>query len=240
MTRQIFTASLALLVFQSPVRAEEAGPKSSWTGEVSLTASNTTGNTETTDVGLGLKLQNESDRWRHEVTASADYGEGSGTKNKQRWQLGYQLGYGLGERTYIYGNADYFDDDFGAFVSGYFVGGGVGYKLVLPDPVSWSVEGGAGFRSEEDSLGDNADELAVRGSSDFDYAINENVSLYNNTEFVWSNRNTHIWSDVGVTAQLMGNLSARLSFRIDHRTDVPVNTENTDTALRGGVVYTIG
>ncbi len=235
MFKKLALAALAVFAFQSNALAQDG-----WAGEASLTASNTTGNTETTDVGLGLKLAKEADVWRHKFDAIADFGEVSGTSTKERYALGYQIDRDLNERTYVYGNADYFNDKFGAFVEGYFVGGGLGYKAILPEPMSWNLEGGLGFRSQEDTLDVSNDELAARGFSDFDYALNDNVSLYNDTEIIWSDSDTYIWNDVGITAQLMGNLAARLSFRVDHHTDVPVGTEKTDTALRGGIVYTIG
>ena len=38
-----------------------------WVGEGSLTGSRTTGNTETTDIGLGAKLEKDTDTWNHKL-----------------------------------------------------------------------------------------------------------------------------------------------------------------------------
>lgn len=218
-----------------------AGIADGWAGEAALTGSKTTGNTETTDVGLGLNLVKTGDVWRHKFKASADYGEASDVKNKQRFVLGYQIDRDITDRLYGYANADYFQDDFGAFETGYFAGGGLGYKLVLPDPLKWDIEGGLGYRSQKTqgplSLTEN--ELAFRGASNIDYIFNDNVSVYNNTEIFSSSSDTYIWNETGITAQLMGNLAARASFRIDNHSNVPVGTEKTDTITRVGVVYTI-
>lgn len=224
------------------------GDGDGWTGEASLTGSKTTGNTETTDVGLGLKLKNENGLWRHKFKANADYGEASGENNKQRFALGYQVDRDINERLYVYGNADYYQDDFGAFKSGYFVGGGAGYKVILPEPINWNLEGGPGYRSQKSRLVLNnptglpsirENEFAVRGFSDFDWQINEQVSFYNDTEIIWSDSDTYIWNEVGLTANLIGNLAARASFRIDNHSDVPAGREKTDTITRFGVVYTM-
>ena len=223
-----------------------------WSGEASLTAANTTGNTETTDIGVGLKLAKEDGLWRHKLDAIVDYGEVDGNENRNRWSLGYQIDRDLNERTYVYANADVYQDEFGAFENGYFLGTGFGYKVILPDPTSWNVEGGAGYRVQEardyvdTSVSPNVwinpeaeKEIALRGFSDFDYALNENVSFYNDTEVIWSESDKYLWNEVGLTAQLMGNLAARASFRVDHHTDVPPGTKKTDTITRFGVVYTI-
>ncbi len=218
-----------------------AGVTDGWSGEVALTGSQTTGNTDTTDVGLALNLVKSGDVWRHKFKASADYGRASGVDNKQRFVLGYQIDRDITDRLYGYANADYFQDDFGAFETGYFVGGGLGYKLVLPEPLKWDVEAGLGYRNQETQspLSVTTNELAFRGASNIDYIFNENVSFYNNSEILSSSSDTYLWNETGITAQLMGNLAARASFRVDHHTDVPVGTEKTDTITRVGVVYTL-
>jgi len=128
----------------------------------------------------------------------------------------------------------------------------VGYKAILPEPLSWNLESGLGYRSQKSRIVDNdiltnplglasdrENELAIRGFSDLDWVLNENVSAYNDTEIIWSSSDTYIWNEVGITATLAGNLAARASFRIDTHSDVPVGTEKTDTITRFGIVYTM-
>lgn len=215
-----------------------------WSGEASLTGSQTTGNTETTDVGLGLKLAKDGDVWRHKFNASADYGRAAGSTNKQRFVLGYQIDRDISERLYAYANANYFNDDFGAFEDGYFLGTGLGYEVILPAPIGWNIEAGLGYRSQTaQSLagiaGPTTNELAGRLGSDFDWTLNDNVSLYNDSELVYSKSDTNIWNEFGLTATLTGRLAARASFRVDHHTDVPLGREKTDTIIRFGLVYTM-
>lgn len=223
-----------------------------WSGEASLAGSKTTGNTDTTDLGLGLKLQKETDQWRHKFKALADVGKVSGDTNKKNYSLGYQIDRDVNERLYVYGNADYFSDDFGPFKQGYFLGTGLGYKAVLPEPLSWNLESGLGYRSQKSRILDNdiltnplgltsdrENELALRAFSDLDYKLNDNVSAYNDTEIIYSKSDTYIWNETGLTATLAGNLAARASFRIDTHSDVPVGTEKTDTITRFGIVYTM-
>ncbi len=251
MLKQLSIATAISLAFAGTSFAQ-TGMLDGWTGEASLTGGKTTGNTETEDLSLGLKVEKEDDKWRHKFNALVDYGKVSGSKNKQRWALGYQIDRDISERAYVYANADYYQDRFGAYKDGYFIGTGLGYKVILPDPVSWNLEGGAGYRSQKSRdvtdtsvtpnlwvMSDRTNELALRGFSDFDYALNENVSLYNDTEIIWSDSDTYIWNEIGLSAQLMGNLAARISYRVDHHSDVPAGTEKTDTAARFGVVYTI-
>ncbi len=238
----------------APTFAQGAGD--GWTGEASLTGSKTTGNTETTDLGLGLLLNKEGANWSHSFNASADFGRAAGETNKERYVLGYQIDRNFTDRLYGFGTGDYYRDEFGAFEEGYFFGAGLGYKLVLPAPLGWDVEAGVGYRSQLPSAPDGLtmmelaaletagdldrqNEVALRGGSKLTYDFNDAVSLYNNSEVTWSKSNTYLWNELGLTANLMGNLAARASFRVDHNTDVLPGREKTDTITRFGVVYTM-
>ncbi len=233
MKRSFLLALLSATLLTSPALANNV------TGEASLTGSKTTGNTDTTDIGLGLKLALDQDVWRHKFSASVDFGEAAGVQTRERYLAAYQIERDVSDRLFVYGNGDVFFDDFGAFTEGYFVGGGLGYKAILPDPIGWNLTAGLGFRSQEDALGIAEEELAFRAGSDFDWALNENVSLYNDSELVTASSNTYIWNEIGLTANLMGNLAARASFRVDYNSDAPVGSVSTDTITRFGIVYTI-
>lgn len=247
------------LMTAAPVSAQSTGVLAGWSGEASLSGSKTTGNTDTTDLGLSLNLQKESDKWRHTFNASADFGEVDDVQNKKRFTLGYQIDRDLTDRLYVYGNADWFSDDFGAFDTGYFIGTGLGYKLFQPAPLGWDVEAGVGYRSQSprelnvpgeitqvafdarDLAGDfdSQNEIAARGASKITYDFNDAVSLYNNSEVIWSKSDTYLWNEIGLTANLAGNLAARASYRVDHHTDVIAPTKKTDTITRFGIVYTM-
>lgn len=241
MKKQLLLAAAFLAASTGTAHAQFKNILDGWSGEASLSGSKTTGNTDTTDIGLALKLQKEDGPWRHKFKALADRGEADGINNKKRYNLGYQIDRDFNDRLYGYANADYFSDDFGAFQEGYFVGGGLGYKVILPEPVSWNVEGGLGYRSQEEqgALGEENAELAARAFSDFDYIFNENVSFYNDTEIIYSSSDTYIWNETGITATLAGNLAARASFRVDTHSDVAAGREKTDTITRFGIVYTM-
>ena len=170
-----------------PAQAQ-TGLLQGWNGEASLSGSVTTGNTETTDIGFGLKLAKETETWRHKFNALGDLGRANGDVNRRRYEIGYQIDRDLNERLYVYGNGDYFSDDFGAFQEGYFLGAGAGYKAIVTEPITWNLEGGAGFRSQETQgpIAPNflpvpvtESEVALRAFSDFDYKLNDNVSFYN-------------------------------------------------------------
>jgi len=247
--KKIILLTTSLMLGSFGTAHAQTGLLSGWSGEASANGSRTTGNTDTLDFGLGLKLQKEAGPWTHKFKANADFGEVDNVSTRERFDLGYQIDRDINDRLYVFGNADYYSDEFGAFQDGYFVGGGLGYKVITPEPIGWALEGGAGFRSQQEQdvfvlptgiiEGDRANEFALRGKSDFDYKLNENVALYNDTEIIWSSSDTYIWNEVGLTAQLIGNLAAKASYRVDYHSNPPVGAVGTDTISRIGVVYTL-
>jgi len=217
-------------------------------GEVSLNGSITTGNTDTTNGGFGLKLSTASNGWRHAFKSSANYGRANGKTNKSRYSLGYQLDRDIGEKYYFFGNADYFSHDFGAFKQGHFVGAGFGFRALNKQPTKLRLESGLGYRSQKSRLKDNdpsglgsrtEEEVAARLFSDFDHKFNDNVSFQNDTELLYSSSDTFLKNEVALKSKIWSNLSIRASFRIETHTDVPEGREKTDTISRIGVVYTM-
>lgn len=237
LTMVVFIATTFLT---NSVSAAEATP-TGWDGEVSLTASQTSGNTNTTDVGFGLKLERVGDKWEHKFNSLVDYGRANGVANNRLFEIGYQLNRKISERVFTYANVDYFNDEFGAFEEGYFIGVGGGYKVLTSETMQWGVEAGAGYRSQttQGPLSFTENEIAFRGASDFDYKINEAVSLYNNTEILSSSSDTYIWNEIGLSSKISGALSARFSFRVDYHTNAPFGTNDTDTITRFGIVYSL-
>ena len=230
-----------------------------WAGEASLSGARTTGNTDTTDVGLAIRLKKETNKWRHNFYGTADFGENDDETIKERYTVGYKLDRDITDRLYTWGNVDYFQDTFGPFENGYFLGTGLGYKVIEPSPTGWDLEAGVGFKSQSpqeldvpdditqadfdiadaDGDFDRTNEFAVRGASFFTHDFNDSVSFYNNSEVIYSSSDTYLWNEAGITAALFGNLSARASYRVDHHTDVLPGIEKTDTITRVGVVYTL-
>lgn len=215
-----------------------------WSGEASLSGSRTTGNTNSTDIGIAISLEKQTGVWKSKFDTTYDFGTANAVNNKKRWLIGYQIDRQLNDQLYVYGNANYFSDDFGPFKQGSFVGAGLGFNVIKSEATKWELEAGTGYRSQK-SRGTNLilpmrqNELAARSASNFSYQFNDAVSLFNNSELVWSNSDTYIWNDIGITAQVSGNLSARFNFRVDHHTSVPAGVSNTDTITRGALVYSL-
>lgn len=234
---KFFALALAALTLTLPSVAQEA----SWTGEGSFNAGFTTGNTETTDIGLGVKLARELGIWKASLDASADFGETNSVETRNRFLLGGQLERQFNDRLFGFGRLSYEQDKFSGFETRTFIGGGLGYLAIDREATKWTLEGGPGLRIDElAGTGDTEESFAVRGASNFSHKFNDAVTFSNDTTVTWADVSTQATNVAAITAKLTDKLSGRVSLDVRHDTDPPLGFEQTDTATRIGVVYAIG
>ncbi|MBU1346531.1 MAG: DUF481 domain-containing protein [Alphaproteobacteria bacterium] len=246
MTFKILTAAILSSTVACPALAQD----SSWTGEGSLGAGYTTGNTETSDFGLGLKLARETGDWKTSIEALADYGKTDGVETKNRAFVAGQMDRDFGERTFGFGRLSYERDEFSGFESRAFAGAGLGYRILVGETTSWSVEGGPGVKFDEvrETVqpgpvivpGETVTSFSAIGASKFAHAFNDNVKLTNDTNVLYAETSTQLSNSLAVTAALAGALSARFSFNVRYDTDPPPGFEQTDTVTRVSLVYAFG
>ena len=239
-------AAVVVLALATPAAAQD---DVGWTGEAALNGSATTGNNETTDLGVALKIKNRGSDWRHDFKLSADLGRNQGNVNKRRYRSSYKIGRDLAPRIYAFANADYYSDDFGAYKNGWYAGGGIGRSMLVDAPTLWRLEVGAGYRRQKarltpilptDPISDIERFASARLYSDFEHAFNDSVSITNDTEYFLSGVDNFLANETALTSQLIERLGFRASFRVETHTDVPVGRERTDTISRVGIVYTMG
>ncbi len=244
MKMRLFGAACAISVLSSPAALADPG----WSGEGALAAGLTTGNTETTDVGLGLEVEYEGGVYTHHGELAFDYAEQDGLESKNRIFGAYQLDRQLSDRLFGFFRTSYERDEFSGFDNRVFVGVGLGYDVIDNAATTWSVKAAPGLRIDEIAsapatatapavVGGTEETFAVVLGSEFEHAFNDAVTLSNNTEILYSEVSTQTSNRIALTAQMTDTLSARMSFEARHESDPPAGREETDTTTRFGLVY---
>lgn len=230
-----------------PAFSDEGG----WKGEGALSAGLNTGNTETSDLGIGVKMSHESQIWRNGVELIADYGTKNGSQTKNRIFFSGQSDRTLNDRLFGFGRLSHEIDEFSAFDSRTFVGGGFGWQIFEGGPAVWSLEGGPGIKFErlkaattgsppETVPTQSGQSFSVIATSKFGYTLNEAVKFGNNTNVIYGETSTQIGNKATLTALLTKSLSARFSYEVRHDTAPQTGFESTDTATRMSLVYAFG
>ena len=213
-----------------------------WYGEGSFSAGSTTGNTETTDLGLAAKVNNKMGIWTLGVDGAADFGEIDGVETRNRFLLGGTADRAINDRLFAFGRASYEQDEFTAYDNRMFVGGGLGY-IVLDNAASkWTVRGGPGVKIDKlrtAPAGVDAEQtgFGAFARSEYGYAFNDNVKFTNDTDVLYGEDSTQLGNVIALTANLGGGLAARVSFDVRYDTDPPAGFEDTDTATKVSLVY---
>ena len=246
---RIFVGFILSILF-SLVPASAQGLASGWSGEGSFSAGVSTGNTETTDLGLSLDIKKSAGLWTHSASAKADFGETDGTETKNRVFLSGRSDYQVAEKTFVFGVASYEKDEFSGFESRYFLGGGAGRILLEGEQANWKISVAPGIKVDEVRAtyasgalvtpAETEESFSVLGNSEFSYQFNDNVSFSNNTGVIYAEESTQFTNTTAITAALTDTLSARFSFDVRHDTNPPLGFESTDTSTRISIVYKFG
>jgi putative salt-induced outer membrane protein len=232
-------SSIATLMLVSGVAAADG-----WTGKGDAGVVVNRGNTDNTNIGLGLELKNESDQWRHtfdakylrnESTVFAITAPPAGapagtratvsevtTKTADYLGLGWKSDYKLSDRSYVFGALRYETDEFGPYDHQYIGSIGYGYNAIKNDTTTFDLEAGVGSRRVKDNLfGDSSSDIVFRGGAKFAHKFNENVEFTNTFLAEAGADNTFLSNDASVSVKMSDKLSLKTGVFIRHNTDVP-------------------
>ena len=246
-------AGAALSGFMFSAQADEER-KDGWSGEGAVSAGMTSGNTDTRDVGITFDVTHITGSWDYGFEGQVDYGEQDGEESRNRAFLGTNIDFDISDRVFSFARGSYEVDQFTGFDSRSFVGGGLGYRFLGLDPVTWVVRGGPGVKVDEikrtvtiDGNGatvitpaETVTSVGFVGKSKFAWDLNDKVTFSNITDVIYAEDSTQVSNGLALTAQINGSLSARFGFDTRYDTNPPDGYESTDTATKIGVVYKFG
>lgn len=209
-----------------------------WSGEMDLGASRVTGNTESAEVGLKAKVKHEVTKWRHEGRFQFDFGDDDNVTNERRFLLSAETNYKLTPRFYLFGFISYEDDAFSGFDYRATETAGVGYGLIRLDDVTLDVEIGAGARQTKiERTGNTENEAVGRFDGEFAWRLSDHAKFTEETSVILGSDRTTIESTAAMTSTIVENFAVRLSFNVQHETNVEPGTEETDTTTKASLVY---
>jgi putative salt-induced outer membrane protein len=214
-----------------------AGLFERWSGEGEIGAVRSTGNSASTGLTAGLKLKRTGIRWRHKLAALADYQRTDGATTREQFLVSYEPNFQINKRLYLYGLTQYERDRFQGFASRISVSGGLGYHLIDRKRMHLSVKAGPAWRETNFVSDGSKSEIAGLAALDFDWTIAENLKIVETASAYVQSGNTSLASTTGLEAKINGNLSARLSYAVEHDTNPPPDAVKTDTLSRFTLIY---
>lgn len=208
-----------------------------WKGQGEVGASDTSGNTRSSSLALGLNFARNGLNWDHTLTATADYQRDNGVESRGRYFASYAGHYNVTPRFYALGLLSWENDRFAGFDSRLSESIGLGYSLLKTPKVSLAVEAGPALRQTDYITGVTENKFAGRTSMNFRWDILPKLTLTQIASFYGERSDSTTISDTALTAGLIGSLSARLSYHVQYESNPPLGLQNTDTTTRLTLVY---
>ena len=224
-------------------------------GSFALRATATSGNSDTSTVGIGTRLGYFDGLNGNELnlayTRSDDGNSGDDVEENLFFGYDYtrELGrdiYGFAQGVAIYDQTETDpngeDEDDAAFRSDVFAGAGLGYRISNTDRFQWSVQAGAGYRWYEPYGGGRFEETALTTSSNVLYQVSPTVTITDDATVIASENNTSVTNDLALAVALNESLSLRTSLLTEFNSEPGTNTdfserEEVDNTLGVAVVY---
>jgi len=226
----------ALLLGTQIVVAEENG----WKGEGEFGFTQTSGNSETQSLIAKLALSYKLTSWKHEAQIEALRSEDDSVRSAERYELNLQSNYFLSEKSYLFGKLRYEEDSFngydyqGSLIVGY------GHQIIDTERTGLKLEAGIGWREGEGELEiltkSNDETVGFLGLS-FRQKIGSHSEFTQEFQVEGGSDNVYSKSDTGFKVNIMENLAMKLSLLVKNNSDVPPDTEKTDTITAVTLVY---
>ena len=201
-----------------------------FSGSASLGYSAQTGNTDTQDFALGIRMRYAQDQWVQTLGLAADFSETDGTKEEESIFAVYDGNYYFNERFYIFALAraerDGLADSAGEISRDGFIGIGPGYRVINEANMAWRVQAGIGASYLRDGLGNSETETGYIASSRFFYQISDSMFLTNDTDVLSSDSALRANNDLGVNFKVSDALSTRISYLTDYNDSRDIKTDN--------------
>jgi putative salt-induced outer membrane protein len=208
-----------------------------WKGQGEIGASDTTGNTRSTSLALGLNYARDGLYWDHTLTATADYQRDNGVESKSRYFASYAGHYNVTPRFYALGLMSWEKDRFAGFDRRFSESVGLGYNLLKTTKASLALEAGPALRQTNYVTGDPENKFAGRTSVNFRWDILPKLTFTEVASFYTESSDSTSTSDTGLTAGLIGSLSVRLSYHLQYESSPPPGLAKTDSTTRLTLVY---
>ncbi|TCI02220.1 DUF481 domain-containing protein [Corallincola luteus] len=180
-------------------------------GFVEAGFNNSTGNTETTSYRSRIEVDHFLIGWRNRYAFESDFKKDDESTSQERYKVTLKAEKEWNETSsYTFVLGDYENDRFNGMRNLITISAGYGWRAWQADIAFLDLELGPGFRSNE--AGDKDKEAIARGAARFEWQVSDTATLTEvfSTEIGQENRITR--SETALSAELIGQLSLRLSF----------------------------
>lgn len=216
------SCALASLLSSAPVSAQEtcpcpppAPPPPLWTGSVGLSYLSTSGNTDTSSLGLTATWARQPTPWGIEITALANRAETEGVTTAERYDGGVRGKRALGDRFELFGGLSYARDEFAGFDSRVIVEAGGIWKALAGPKQELAFDAGLTWTQEEPVAGERIDFAGAVAGAAYAWKITEAATFRERLLFFPNFETSEDWrvrSETSFEAAFAASWALRLGY----------------------------
>lgn len=233
----------APVVFAQTVAAAAAAstPTGPWTGSAQVSFLRTSGNTDTSVLGLGAEAKYKaSSPWSIGAKGLFNRGSLNGQENLKNLIAALRGSRALDKRTDFFVQAEYVEDKYAGIDLRTAAEVGLGRKLSLKEPHLLAIEVGFGLAHEVRLPGETKQDFGFgRGGFIYKYVISKNADFQDQANYVSNLKQTQDWRFTNVaalTSALRGKFSLKLIHSLNHLNTPPLGKKKTDTTIAAALV----
>lgn len=212
-----------------------------WSGDIAFGFLSTTGSSEATTYNSKLGLIYSGERFKNDFSFNAIYGEQDNIRSVERYALINQSDYNINERDFAFLALDAEKDLFGAIRERTSQTVGYGRRLLLGPVHTLNVQGGGGSRQQLPQDGGGRDyDFILRVSADYRWKISETSSFSQKLRLETGVENTFTEAISELKLNIIGNVSANLSFTARDNSLSSFDSSRTDTFTAVNLGYQFG
>ncbi len=228
-----------ILLANSAFAQDEEAVDYGWNGKGELGYVDTSGNTDSTALNLGLEILKNTEHWRYRFGATALMTSKNGDKDNERYSAELQGDRKLSKKSYLFAVYRYDADKFGAYDPQQSVTVGYGRELMNSDTHHLKGEIGAGYKKSKERVSGLSDNEAI-----IRLLLEDSWQVFSTT--AWNNRllvesgsdNTFTLFNTAVIVSMTERFALKVGWEYRHNSDIPPGTvDKTDTTTSANLVY---
>ena len=232
--------------------AEDGATK--WSGDIGIGLLFKRGNTNSDSTNANANMSRDSAKWRHTFKADANNEQEEDpdteeyTRTDENYFASYKLDRKLGEesRNYLFNVLTYKKDNFSGYHYEASYAIGLGRRWIDSDRQTLDAEFGPGYRVKcldpQDtyfSCADSEEDAIARIGIKYDLKVSDNTVFREDFSTEVGEDGADTRAETSLTTAINSKFSLRLRHLLEHDSDAPDGTKETDHTFSVGVVYAL-
>lgn len=216
---------------------ESANLLDRWEGEGQLGFTRSTGTSSDIGLNSALRLKRVGLDWTHALRAQVDYQESNGVTTRERIMAALESQYQFDDSAFAFGQFQFDRDRVQGVEQRYAVSGGLGWTVVEQPDLRIALKGGPAYRYTRYRRDGDEQVITGLGAVDSRWTVASGIALTEQAQALVATDNSTFTSTTALDANLIGSLSARLSYTLDYQTAPPPGLVDLSTLSRVSLVY---